>query len=399
MPFFPSSKNFLPLALFFHLSAPHFLAFLPTARAETQPALSEIGTAMSAEIAAHHAAGVVTLVLQDGKIIHHGVAGFADREKKIPMSTDTMFWMASMTKSVSATTVMTLVDEGKLSLDAPASTWLPELKKAKLKSGEALSREPTLRDLLSHTSGLAFPPRKATDGAHSLKSYTNELVKAPFAFQPGADYEYGFGITVAGRIAEIVSGKSFEQLMQDKLLTPLGMNDTTFHPNDAQRARIAKTYKTNEDKSDLVRANNPFVTVDSGERRMTEPSGGLFSTAGDMAKFYQMILDGGLYEGKRIISAESIAAMTRPHPASGKVHYGLGWQCSGPDTPAIPGFSTSAFGHGGAFGTHGWVDPVKKTVTVFLVQNVLVDGGGATRNAFYAKVTGISQEPKSKSRN
>ncbi len=369
-------------------------------RAESpRPALSEIGAAMSAEISAHHAAGVVTLVMQDGKIIHHGAAGFADREEKIPMSTDAMFWMASMTKSVSSTTVMTLVDEGKLSLDVPASKWLPELKKAKLKSGEALSREPTLRDLLSHTSGLAFPPRKATDGAHSLKSYTNELVKAPFAFNPGTDYEYGFGITVAGRIAEIVSGKSFEQLMQDKILTPLGMNDTTFHPNDAQRARIAKTYKTNDDKTDLVRANNTFVTSDSRERRMTEPSGGLFSTAADMAKFYQMILDGGVYDGKRIVSSESIAAMTQPHPASGKVYYGLGWQCSGPDKPGIPGFSNRAFGHGGAFGTHGWVDPEKKSVTVFLVQNVLVDGGGSTRNAFYAKVTGVSPEAKSKPNN
>jgi CubicO group peptidase (beta-lactamase class C family) len=355
-----------------------------------RPALSEIGPTMSAEVAAQHAAGIVTLVMQEGKVLHHGAVGYADRELQQPMATDHMFWMASMTKSLSATAIMTLVDEGKLSLDEPASTWLPELRNAKLKSGEALKREPTLRDLLSHTSGLAFPPRKPTDGAHALKSYTLELIKAPFAFQPGESYEYGFGITVAGRIAEIVSQQPFEQLMQERLFTPLGMKDTTFHPNASQRTRLAKTYKTKDDKSALVRANNSFVTWEPGEQRMPEPSGGLFSTAADMAKFYQMILDGGVAHGKRIVSTQAIEEMTRPHPASGQVHYGLGWQCSGPDRAGILGFSTRSFGHGGAFGTHGWVDPESKVVAIFLVQNVLVDGGGAARSAFHAKVTGVS---------
>ncbi len=355
--------------------------------------LSEIHSAMEAEIAAKHAAGVVTLVMKDGKIVHHAATGLADREKQTPMNTDSLFWIASMTKSVSATTVMTLVDEGKLSLDEPASKWLPELGKVKLGNGQPPSRPITLRDLMSHTSGLAFPPRKATDGAHSLKSYALDLVKTPLAFEPGSAYEYGFGITVAGRIAEIVSGKSYDALMQERILKPLEMNDTSFHPDDRLRSRIARTYKTDEDGQGLVRANNSFVTSDSGERRMTEPSGGLFSTAKDMSKFYQMILDGGVYQGQRIISEAAIAEMTHPHPASGKVHYGLGWQCSGLDKPAIAGFSTTAFGHGGAFATHGWIDPEQKLVTVFMVQNVLVNSGNKIRNAFHEKVTGVSTEP------
>ena len=353
--------------------------------------LGGIRAAMEAEIAAHRAAGAVTLVMQDGKLLHHEAVGLADIDKQEPMKTDAVFWIASMTKSISATTILTLVDEGKLSLDEPASKWLPELGKVTLASGQSPSRPITLRDLLSHTAGIAFPPRKATDSVHSLRSYTLELVKTPLAFEPGSNYEYGFGITVAGRIAEIVSEKPFDVLMRERVLDPLGMNDTTFHPDDRLRARIAKTYRTSDDGKGLTRANNPFVTSDAADHRMTEPSGGLFSTASDMAHFYQMILNGGVHEGRHIISGKSIAEMTKPHTAGGKaLNYGLGWQCSPPGKPTIPGFSEKAFGHGGAFGTHGWIDPDQRVITVFMIQNALVEKGGNARAAFHEQVTGGS---------
>ncbi len=361
------------------------LAFTLAARAAA-PLTPAIEAALTKEIAAHHAAGVVTLVMQDGKVIHHAATGLADREQKLPMKTDSLFWIASMTKSLAVTTIMTLVDEGKLSLDEPAAKWLPELGKMKLASGQPPARPITLRDLMSHTSGLAFPPRKATDGAHSLKGYVAELVRAPLAFEPGSAYQYGFGITVAGRIAEIVSGKPFDMLLHERVLTPLGMKETSFHPDARQRPRIARTYKTAE-AGGLELANNIFVTSDPAVRRMPEPSGGLFSTATDLAKFYQMILNGGVHEGKRIVSAKAIAEMTRPHKAGGKtLNYGLGWQTGNGEKPAIAGFSKSAFGHGGAFATHGFIDPERKLVTVFLVQNVLVTGSGEARKAFHDAV-------------
>lgn len=363
------------------------IGFEHASRAEPPRNLtSQIQSAMESEIAAQHAAGVVTLVMQDGQLIHHAASGLADVQQKVPMKLDSVFWIASMTKSISATTVMTLVDEGKLSLDEPAAKWLPELGKVKLANGNPPSRPITLRDLMSHTAGIAFPPRKATDGAHSLKSYTLELLKAPLAFEPGSAYEYGFGITIAGRIAEIVSGRPFDVLVSERILVPLGMSDTSFHPDDRLRARIAKTYKTDDDQGVLVRTHNPFVTADAAERRMTEPSGGLFSTARDMARFYQCILDGGVCEGKRIVSVAAIEQMTRPHPASGKVSYGLGWQCGSPEKPGIAGFSDRAFGHGGAYATHGWIEPTQKLVMVFMVQNVMVKGSADVRNAFHAQV-------------
>jgi CubicO group peptidase (beta-lactamase class C family) len=369
-------------------------AFAETPATADPSRLAGIHEAMEAEIAAHHAAGVVTLVLKDGKVVHHDAAGMADRERSVAMTEDHVFWIASMTKSISVTAIMTLVDEGKLKLDEPASTWLPELKDVKLENGSAPSRPVTLRDLMSHTSGLAFPPRKPTDGAHSLKSYTSELVKAPLAFEPGSNYEYGFGITVAGRIAEIVSGKPFDVFLQERILGPLGMRDTSFHPDDRLRARIVRTYKTSEDGTGLALAYNTFVTPDAAVRRMTEPSGGLFSTAADLAKFYQMILDSGRFGSKRIVSEGSIAEMTKPHTAGGKLlNYGLGWQCNQAEKSIIPGFPASSHGHGGAFGTHGWIDPENRLVAIYLVQNVLVKNGEKARQAFHESITGSLRKP------
>jgi CubicO group peptidase (beta-lactamase class C family) len=120
---------------------------------------------------------------------------------------------------------------------------------------------------------------------------------------------------------------------------------------------------------------------------MTEPSGGLFSTAADLAKFYEMIRNGGLHEGKRLVSEASITAMTKPHTAGGKAqNYGLGWQCNLAEKAIVPGFSADSFGHGGAYATHGWIDPERRLVAVFLVQNVLVKDGGKARQAFHGKI-------------
>lgn len=351
------------------------------------PRIDAIHSAMEKAIAQKQAAGIVTLAMKDGKVIHHDAVGFANVAKQQPMQKDALFWIASMTKSVSVTTIMTLVDEGKLSLDEPASKWMPELGKVKLANGQPPARPITLRDLMSHTAGIAFPPRKPTDGAISLKAYADTLVKAPLAFEPGSAYEYGFGITVAGRIAEIVSGKKFDQLVEERICAPLGMNDTLFHPDEARRARIAQTYKMDDETKELVPGYNPFVTSDVSVTHMTEPAGGLFSTASDMARFYQMILNGGTWEGKRIVSEKSIAEMTKPHHAGGKeLSYGLCWFVNiGTQRPS-PMMPVGSYGHGGAFATNGWVDQKNGLVTVFMVQNVLVPNSNQPKDTFHRLV-------------
>lgn len=348
------------------------------------PRIDAIHSAMEKAVAQKQAAGIVTLAMKDGKVIHHDAVGFANVAKQQPMQKDALFWIASMTKSVSVTTIMTLVDEGKLSLDEPASKWMPELGKVKLASGQPPARPITLRDLMSHTAGISFPPRKPTDGAISLKAYAGTLVKAPLAFEPGSAYEYGFGITVAGRIAEIVSGKKFDLLVEERICSPLGMKDTVFHPDEARRARIAQTYKMDDETRQLVPGYNPFVTSDVSVTHMTEPAGGLFSTAADMARFYQMILNGGTWEGRRIVSEKSIAEMTKPHHAGGKeLNYGLCWFVNNDAQRASPMMPLGSYGHGGAFATNGWVDPQNGLVTVFMVQNVLVPNSNQPKDTFH----------------
>lgn len=345
--------------------------------------LAAIRPAMEQAVGAKQAAGIVTLVMENGKVVHHEAAGMADIASGRKMEKDAVFWIASMTKSVNATAVMILVEEGKLSLDAPASRWLPQLGGMKLADGSTPEKPITLRMLLSHTAGIAFPPRKPTDGAISLKSYVAALLQAPLAFQPGGGYEYGFGPTIAGRIVEIVSGMKYDRFVRERVFQPLGMKDTMFNPDDAHRARIARTYKVDEDTRELVPGYNPFVTSDASVTRMVEPSGGLFSTATDMGRFYSMIANEGELDGVRILSPTAVKDMTAPVTAGGKKQaYAVGWQVNTESQRPCAAMPVGSFGHGGAFATNGWIDPAHRIVTVFMVQNVLVPDGGKPKDVF-----------------
>jgi CubicO group peptidase (beta-lactamase class C family) len=371
--------------------------FVSQALALDPAKLTAIHSTMEEAVKAKQASGIVTLVMEKGKVVHHAAAGMADIAQGRAMEKNALFWIASMTKSVNATAVMTLVDDGKLALDEPASKWLPDLAKVTVADGAKPEKPITLRMLLSHTAGIAFPPRKPTDGAISLKAYVATLIKTPLAFQPGSSYEYGFGPTVAGRIIEIVSGMKYEEFMRTRIFEPLGMKDTTFHLNDAQRARIARTYKMDEDTRELVPGYNPFVTSDSSVQHMPEPAGGLFSTAQDMGRFYAMIASGGELDGKRILSKESVADMTKPVTAGEKqLNYACGWQCNIETQRVCASMPVGSFGHGGAFATNGWIDPQSGIVTVFLVQNVLVPDSGKPKDAFQRLVmeaAGITVKP------
>jgi CubicO group peptidase (beta-lactamase class C family) len=367
--------------LFFLLVIPSLSFALDSAK------LEEIPLAMQQAVQAKQAAGVVTLVMEAGKVVHHSAVGMADIGKGIKMEKDALFWIASMTKSVNASAIMILADEGKLTLDEPASRWLPELAKVRLDDGSVPIKPITLRMLLSHTAGIAFPPRKPSDGAISLKSYVASLIKTPLAFQPGSAYEYGFGPTIAGRILEIVSGMKYETFLQKRLFGPLGMKDTQFNPDEPHRARIAQTYKMDEDTQELVIGYNPFITSDARVTHMVEPSGGLFSTAADMGRFYAMIAAGGELDGVPILSKKAVKDMTEPVFAGGKsLNYACGWQVNTEKQRTCSAMPVGSYGHGGAFATNGWIDPVHQIATVFLVQNVLVPESGKPKDAFQKAV-------------
>jgi CubicO group peptidase (beta-lactamase class C family) len=330
-------------------------------------------------------AGAVTLVARHGKLVQLAAVGDADVEARRPMRPDTLFWLASQAKPTTAVGLMMLVDEGKVGLDEPVSKYLPEFKKARLRTGPP-AHEIIVRQLLSHTAGLAQPPRDPNDGAIPLGAYAVGLLNRPLEFEPGSAYEYGYGLTVAGRICEVVAGKPFDAYLQERLFGPLGMKDTTFHPNDEQRRRLAKTYMPGPDGS-LVPAYNPFITQDATVRRTPEPSGGLFSTTPDMARFYQMVLNGGELDGVRILSRGAVEEMTRPQMAGGKpLAYALGWQIFRTPANASAAPRLEGFGHGGAFATDGMIDPQKEIVSVLMIQRTLFSNGGEIGSAFRALV-------------
>ena len=329
--------------------------------------LAEIPKRMQEFVDANQASGIVALVAKDGKIAHISAVGKADLDEDRTMRTDSVFAVASMTKPVTATAVMILQDDGKLNVDDPVSKYIPEFKDAALKQGE-LEREITIRDVLTHTSGLGGDQKNEGSIADTAKL----LAKRPLDFQPGTKWQYSPGLTVAGRVVEVASGMPYERVLDERIFQPLGMTDTTFFPNSELQARIAKLYEPGEDKKSLKPAKHWLNDLSSG--RTANPSGGLFSTASDMARFYQMVLNGGEWNGRRIVSEKSVREMTRIQTGDLQTGFtagngwGFGW-CVVREPQGVSGMlSPSSFGHGGAFGTQGWVDPERDMIFVLMLQ-------------------------------
>jgi CubicO group peptidase (beta-lactamase class C family) len=222
--------------------------------------------------------------------------------------------------------------------------------------------------MLTHTSGLT-----GDQGCRvSLEATANELAARPFAFQPGEKWEYGPSINVCGRMIEVVSGQAYDDFLKQRIFEPLRMKDTTFHPTDEQRGRLAQLYELREDGDSLVPTQRRLGI--GKPDAVPNPSGGLFSTAGDMLTFYRMVLSGGELNGTRILSADAVSEMTRLQtgelrtgftPGNG---WGLGW-CIVREPEGVTGMlSPGSFGHGGLYGTQGWIDPVKKRIFVLMYQ-------------------------------
>lgn len=330
--------------------------------------LKAIDQAMQKFVDDRVVSGAVTLVARDGRIVHLGAVGLADLEPSRRMQADSLFLIASMTKPVTASAVMMLQDAGKLSVDDPVTKYLPEFADAKLESGPP-SRPITLKDVLTHTSGLAGEQRTEATLEETVKS----IVKRPLAFQPGTKWQYSPGLNVCGRIVEVVSKQPFDEFVAEHLFQPLGMRDTTFRPSEAQRARLAKIYNVGADGKLVPGAH---WLADDWKDRAANPSGGIYSTASDMARFYQMVLDGGMYNGKRILSREAVAQMTSVQTDELKTGFtdgngwGLGWCIIRKPQGITEMLSPGTYGHGGAFGTQGWVDPQRRMILVLMIQRV-----------------------------
>jgi CubicO group peptidase (beta-lactamase class C family) len=338
--------------------------------------------------------GAVTLVSHNGRIVHLGAVGYANLGTRTPLRPNAVFGIMSMTKPITATALMILVDEGKVTLDDPVSKYIPAFAEAKLVDGAAVENL-TLRRLLTHTSGLG----DRQDCVESLEATAAALAKREFKFQPGTKWEYGPSINVIGRIIEIASGQPYEVFLAERIFRPLGMSDTTFHLTPALRGRLAMLYEKDKVTGKLTPADRWLGA--GGPDAVPNPSGGLFSTAADVNRFSTMILNGGELDGQRIVSADAVKQMTEVQtgelvtgftPGNG---WGLGW-CVVRKPEGVTGMlKPGTFGHGGAYGTQVWVDPVRKAVFLLMTQrsNFPNSDGSEVRQEFQRLAAAALDQP------
>lgn len=343
---------------------------------------SAVREAIGPFIDAGEISGAVTLVVRDGETVSFEAIGVADLRTGQAMKKDDLFWIASMTKPTVGVAVMMLAEEGKLDIHDEVEKYLPEFsnqwmvvnKSSREMTLKRPARKITLLDLATHTAGIANvdEPR-----SHStLAELVSMVSQRPLEFEPGSRWKYSTaGTNVLGRVVEVVSGQRFEDFLQQRLLDPLGMQDTTFFPTRGQAKRLATSYLKDDKVTELTATDVHFVKGELWDtKRTVKPGGGLFSTAEDMRRFYQMMLNGGVWEGKRILTEESVRELTRTQSGDIKTGFtdGMSWgikfqvvkQPQGVTAMLNPG----TFGHGGAYGTQSWADPVNQTIYILMIQ-------------------------------
>jgi len=345
------------------------------------PKLPGVGAAMQEMIAKNEIAGAITVVVTKDKTVHFETTGVADVASKRPLSPDTLFWIASMTKPVTGVAILMLQDEGKLNVTDPVAKYLPEFANLKTPSGKPANL--TISQILTHTSGLGEAGGDAARQAKTLADLVPLWLAAPMQYEPGAKWQYcQSGINAAGRIVEVISGMSFDAFLQQRLFDPLGMTNTTFYPSAEQRARLITAYAKNRDTGELtpVPPRPEFGPRD----RPPQGNGGLYSTAPDYARFCQMLLNGGSLEGRRYLSAAALKFLATPQTGEmptgffqndtwGNRGTNYGWGIGTcvlrtPHEGVAEVLSPGSYGHGGAWGTQAWIDPTKGVAYVLMVQ-------------------------------
>ncbi len=343
--------------------------------------LARIPVRMQEFVAAGKTAGVVTLVARHGHVASLEAVGYQDLESKTPMRTDTLFRLASVTKPVTCAGIMSLVDEGRVSLIDPAEKYLPEFKGLKLnpcgtRAGYNCelvtpSRPVNILDLMTHTSGLPGSAARDTP-PKTLAERVAAVSGATLLFEPGTAWNYSnIGIAALGRIIEVVSGQPYDRFLAERIFRPLEMNDTFFFVPQDKAKRVASVYTY--EPAGLKR-------VTMAEPKFPAPEGGLFSTAADMARFHQMLLDKGILNGQRVLSAAAVEAMTTSQTGSMKagfapgVGHGFGFEVVRETLGTYRYNSIGSYVKGGAYRTYGWVDPAKDLVGIIFMQRT--NGGG-----------------------
>lgn len=369
--------------------------------------LEQLHKGMQDFVTRKEAAGIVTLLARDGKVVDFRAYGSQDIDAKTPMARDTIFRIASMTKPITSVAIMMLVEEGRIALTDPASKFIPAFKDSKVvvKDGPSASalepaRRPiTVRDLLTHRSGITYGfidtgtvgeyyrREGVSDGLTltpgTIAENVDRLARAPLLNQPGAAWNYSLGIDVLGRIVEVASGKSFDAFLRERIFVPLKMVDTDFHVPDAKWARFATAYTSDgangiramKDPESFGNTHMSPVQFYKAPKRYFSGGAGLASTAADYLRFAQMLLNGGELDGVRLLSPKTVELMARSHTTDlpggqGGLgsDFGLGFRVVTDLGESQSLGSEGMYGWSGIYGTNFWIDPREKLVAIMMVQ-------------------------------
>jgi CubicO group peptidase (beta-lactamase class C family) len=358
-----------------------FIVLFAASTLVAAPKLQGIGSAMEEMIAKNEIVGAVTAVVTKDKVLHLEATGMADVAAKKAMSPDTVFWVASMTKPVTGVAVLMLQDEGKLKVSDPVAKYLPEFAALKTPSGKPANL--TITQILTHTSGLGEATADDAKKAKTLADLVPLWLAAPMQYEPGEKWRYTqSGINAAARIVEVISGMSFDAFLQKRLFDPLGMKHTTFYLTPKLRSELVTAYAKNKE-SGLLEPVPPRADFGS-PGHPPQGNGGLYSTAPDYARFCQMLLNGGTFKSHRYLSADAMKFLMTPQTGdlptgffqnatfgNHGTNYGWGLGTSILRTPhegVAAMLSPGSYGHGGAWGTQAWIDPVKGVAYVLMVQ-------------------------------
>ena len=347
--------------------------------------------------------GAVCLIMKDGKPAYYKAFGMDDKEKGKPMQKDAIFRIASQTKAITSTAIMMLWEEGKFLLDDPISKYIPSFAKPKVldKFNEKDStyttlpakREITIRDLLTHTSGIGYAqigsakmraiyakagiPAGFLDHKQLLADAINKLGTLPLEYNPGERFNYSLSIDVLGRLVEVTSGMPLDQFFKQRLFVPLGMNDTYFHLPEAKRNRLVSVYTEDDATNKLSKwiDNSTFPGTSKdypiNNNGYFAGGAGLVSTITDYAAFLQLFINGGIYNGKQLLARRTIAIMTENQIGNltlGSNKFGLGFELTTAAGSTKLGVSEGSISWGGFFGTSYWADPKEKLSGLLFVQ-------------------------------
>jgi len=363
--------------------------------------LSRIDSLVNAYVKNDWVKGVVTLIVKDNQLVQYKGYGYADAEIKKPMTSDAMFRIMSQTKAITSVGIMILYEQGKLLLDDPVGNYIPEFKNQvvldKFNAADTTyttvqaKRNITIRDLLTHSSGIDYAgigtktmtAIYAKAGIPSGLGYFNadlltemkKLGKLPLAFQPGERFQYGLNTDLLGCLIEVISGQTLDEFLRQNIFAHLGMKDTYFNVPASKISRLATVY-TEDASQHIIPWSHTFRNIDPDYPVMNKHyfsgGAGLTSTAFDYAIFLQMLLNGGIYNGKRILSPRTVELMTSNQldfRYNGTNDFGLGFDIVTERGASISPRNKGTFSWGGYYGTTYWADPKAKMVCLIMTQH------------------------------